>query len=405
MNAITNFAQFHQALTNIANNPAIGVVPTDIVNGSIVFTSIDDMQVGAKSLLNIDFKKGDQPEWDVNSIAQQLDDEELADDVGMLRSMLNLKAADLLPVDTFYTGQAASELAVRRELIASQLLSSFHAPDGVAPMSGAPREFPGLTGPREFSGLTVRLLAERLARLSFLHGGGYGYADLAKSILTRAHLQRHNASVFESQPGTAVDPADSFFTAGVLFANMGIPWSLDMAEFSFAAAAQEFLGFKAPRDVAAAVTYGLAADMRDRREGGLEQYNPMRSAEASQWLKSISYDGGKPILRLFMGLSSALRAGRMDLYSELASIQGDVAFYYERRLELAGSMVREALGLSKEGGPKFDEIRDTAELNVIMGNLAEAAGIFKELGEAELSDDVASLVSAGADFIGGSSPA
>ncbi len=396
MNAITNFAQFHQALTNIANNPAIGVVPTDIVNGSIVFTSIDDMQVGAKSLLNIDFKKGDQLEWDVNSIAQQLDDEELADDVGMLRSMLNLKAADLLPVDTFYTGQAASELAVRREFIASHLLSSFHAPDGVAPMSGAPREF---------SGLTVRLLAERLARLSFLHGGGYGYADLAKSILTRAHLQRHNASVFESQPGTAVDSADSFFAAGVLFANMGIPWSLDMAEFSFAAAAQEFLGFKAPRDVAAAVTYGLAADMRDRREGGLEQYNPMRSAEASQWLKSISYDGGKPILRLFMGLSSALRAGRMDLYSELASIQGDVAFYYERRLELAGSMVREALGLSKEGGPKFDEIRDTAELNVIMGNLAEAAGIFKELGEAELSDDVASLVSAGADFIGGSSPA
>lgn len=293
-NAITSFQQFHQTLTSIANNPAIGVVPT-IVNGAPSFVAIGEQLARAPSPVQIDFLRP-RPEFDAKAFARAHDDSALLDEINSVKGVLGARLGDLLPDRSFFGFPTTKVQAERRDRIKRQVTDRYVEP-GEELQSDASK----------FGGMTVETIARRLATKSYLQGGGHGHMDLIHALLDRSHM-------LGSQGGSQGAPRDELIAAGIMLANINSSHALAMAEFALGEAAlkKDFVG--------AAILLGLAADVRDMRAGGVEPDNPFRAIAAMNWAESIKKNNRDSDIsaRVFFGMSEALRTADYELYAEFA---------------------------------------------------------------------------------------
>ena len=372
-NAITNFGQFHLALTGLANHPKIGVVPT-IIDGGTAFGSIGEPLARVPSPVRVDFTRENTEGFELEGFARAHDDTVFLDELGYLKGTLGARMGELLPDDEFFGRPITEAQAARRDRIKDQVSSGYCVEE---------EEY---VGPK-FEAMTVEGVAKRLATKAYLEGGGYGHADLADALLTRRYALSAESAI------------EHMFSAAVLFANMRAPWALRLAESAFSHAAAGWNSWSQVTaiagikhcgrncDVAAAMLYGFAADMRDAQAGGLEQDNPLRAASAETWLASVKNpEKGVNIgARIFFGMSEALRAGSYDIYVQLAATYVGTLTRSERFPDAAKYIVRANWALAEQVGE--DEIlADEAFWSSMVEDLGLASKHFRDKGEGEIAD-------------------
>jgi len=389
-NAITNFGQFRLALTGLANHERIGVVPT-IRKGMPAFGSIGDQLPMVPSIVR-DRHVGEHHEiFDVEAFARAHDDgvlikaglgqEGLHKEVIYLDRVLSTRMGDLLPDERFFGREITEEQAQRRDRIKLQLTQG-----EVDPVEDAKLDHDTST----FADMTVEALARRLASMTYLQGGGHKLAD---AVLTRGYVLRADG-IF--------DP-EHLISAGALLAHINTPWSLQLAESAFVAAAAELVQCDGCRDILAAAMYGFAADMRDARAGGFEKDNPMRATAARAWLKATENPEREVDIgaRVFFGMSEAYRAGDMDTYVQLASAYAGTLLgrpkFYEGLQEVARYVVRASWALAEqvERGEVLDD-------GTFWGGMVEDMGLagdyFSKKGDEELAEIASQLYHAAVEM-------
>ncbi len=292
-NATTSFQQVHQALTSIANNPAIGVVPT-IVSGAPAFGAIGAPLARVPSPVQIDFLRP-RPEFDAEAFVRANDDTVFLKEIFGIKRVLGTRLGDLLPDNKFFGASVTAVQAVRRDQIKKLV-----TPAGA-----------------KFSDMTVQEVAKRLATESCSRGDGCGRTGLIDHIDLIIDALLDRSRMF----GSLGAPRDPLIAAGIILANINSPTATAMAEFALGETGVCYTSNVYDNGVTgAAILYGLAADMRDARcTTGVEVDNPIRANAAENWFSSLEHVNINIIgARIFFGMSEALRAGDYGRYATFA---------------------------------------------------------------------------------------